>query len=254
MPISPDLVKRKDEELDIRARRGSTAQPQTPPKFVPSPPLRFADANQSPWANPMLWDTLSLAGQDWVGRFEISGAERSYNWQIADGAGLQGAVETYRGRTPPAFSIKFWLYEVPFIGPSDLYAPFLGFIAPLFYHPSTIAVAGQLQANAVTQVQVRPNDPNFALTIYHPSLLNLGITQVIVKSIGGIGKESDDGLYSCTIQLQEFFPPLPTPAAVPDSAANPADAPFQSQAIKDRQATRDAALAQANALPLTLPF
>lgn len=64
----------------------------------------------SPFTDPVAWDTLRVGGVEWFGKFEIRGAKRAYKWDVKDGLGLQGAIETYRGQTPPPFTITFYLW------------------------------------------------------------------------------------------------------------------------------------------------
>jgi hypothetical protein len=64
----------------------------------------------SPFTDPVAWDTIRVAGVEWFGKFEIRGAKRAFKWDVKDGLGLQGAIETYRGQTPPPFTINFYLW------------------------------------------------------------------------------------------------------------------------------------------------
>jgi len=168
------------------------------------PVVSFLSSAESPWSNPTAWDTLVLKPgskpSNWYGKFDIMGAKRSYKWDVQDGLGLQGAVELYRGRTPPPFSIKFYLWA------DEQYASFLQFLSSFLYDP--------------TKLNVQP------VTIYHPKLTNLGIDQVICESVGAIDKESDDLMFSCTVDLREFFPPIAFPTQSPDSAADAEESPF----------------------------
>ena len=126
------------------------------------------DAAASPFALPQTWDQIQIAGHVWPpresgytsARIKIAGAKRAYKWDVKDGLGLQGALETYRGQTPPAFTVTFFIWT------DALYAAWLSF-QPL------------LQYNGV-KFQPKP------VSIYHPQLANLGIYQVITEDIGEV--------------------------------------------------------------------
>ena len=161
------------------------------------------DAAASPFALPETWDRITIAGQVWPppesgytsARIKIAGAKRAYKWDVKDGLGLQGALETYRGMTPPAFTITFWLWS------DALYTAWLNF-QPL------------LQYNGV-KWQPKP------VGIYHPQLANLGIYQVITEDIGAIEMVDESArLFAVTVTLREFFNPLPVPATTPDATSN----------------------------------
>lgn len=171
----------------------------------------------SPWDAPGVWDTLVVSGFTYSapadGWFQIMGAERSYRWDVKDGAGLQGAIETYRGRTPPQFTLTFYIWT------ADQYAATETFLKTFLYDP--------------TKLQVTP------FTIYHPTLDNLLISQVICEGVGGITKvgdwQSGPDMFTATVKLREFFPLLAFPPQTPDKAANANQAPQLSQDIQDQQ-------------------
>lgn len=177
------------------------------------------DASASPFEQPKLWDSITVAGVTWgvdaenpLGRkLEIKGAKRAYKWDVKDGMGQQGALETYRGQTPPPFTIVFYIYT------AQLYAQWLTF-KKLFEY------------NAV-KFQPKP------VSIFHPTLDALGIYQVICEDIGEVERVSDDLMFSATVSLREFFRPLPVSATTPDAASNgdPAD-DFTSPEVKRLQA------------------
>ena len=171
----------------------------------------------SPWDAPGAWDTLVVSGITYSapgdGWFQITGAERSYRWDVKDGAGLQGAIETYRGRTPPPFTITFYIWT------GQQYAATETFLRNFLYDP--------------TKLNIMP------FTIYHPTLDNLLISQVICEGVGGITKVGDwqqgPDMFTATVKLREFFPILAFPAQTPDAAANANQAPQLSQDIQDQQ-------------------
>jgi len=171
------------------------------------------DAAASPFALPQTWDQIQIAGQVWPprdsgytsARIKIAGAKRAYKWDVKDGLGLQGALETYRGQTPPAFTVTFFIWT------DALYAAWLSF-QPL------------LQYNGV-KFQPKP------VSIYHPQLANLGIYQVITEDIGEVEMVDEASrMFAVTVTLREFFNPLPVSATTPDATsngdpANPAEDP-----------------------------
>jgi hypothetical protein len=152
------------------------------------------DAAASPFALPEVWDAVTVAGKVWTGKVEIKGAKRAYKWDIKDGMGLQGALETYRGQTPTPFTITFYIWT------DAMYAAWLDFVK-LF------------QYNGV-KFQPKP------VSIYHPQLDTLGIGQILCEDIGAVEKVSDDLMFSVTVSLREFFRPLPVSPVTPDAASN----------------------------------
>jgi hypothetical protein len=80
----------------------------------------------SPFTNPIAWDTISVMGREWFGKFDIRGAKRAYKWDIRDGMGLEGWLSWYRGWTGPAFTITFYMWaDVHFDLWGDFFSPFL---------------------------------------------------------------------------------------------------------------------------------
>lgn len=162
-------------------------------------------ATLDPWNQPLLHDEFDIGPSSFVaprdGWFQITGAERAYRWDIKDGAGLQGAIETYRGRTPPPFQITFYMWT------PDHYTAVASLFNSIQYDP--------------TKYTVTP------YTISHPVLAILNITQVIVEGIGQIVKVGDwqqgPDMFTAVLKLREFYPPLPFPLQTPNSAAQPED-------------------------------
>lgn len=170
-----------------------------------------------PFSFPGVWDTITVAGVQWQGKFEIRGAKRSYKWQVKDGAGVEGATETYRGKTPPPFHIRFYIWT------EVMYVEWTSFVTLFQYNGTKIGG------------NVSPVD------ISHPQLNLLGITQVICESVGGLEKVSDDLMFAADIELREFFPPVlqnatktPLAASVSPPITFPGFKP--SQAVLDKQA------------------
>ena len=197
-------------------------------------PVIEIDAAASPFGLPETWDRIVIAGQTWPPqssgytstKIKISGAKRAYKWDVKDGLGLQGALETYRGQTPPAFTVTFWIWD------SALYTAWLSF-QPL------------MQYNGV-KTQPKP------ISIYHPLLANLGIYQVIVEDISGVEMVDEPArLFAVTVTMREFFQPLPVPATTPDATSNGDPAlPQEDPAIVRAQQELGVAIGQLNATGL----
>lgn len=80
----------------------------------------------SPFTNPIAWDTITVSGREWFGKFDIRGAKRAYKWDIKDGMGLEGWLSWYRGWTGPAFTITFYMWaDIHFDQWTDFFSPFL---------------------------------------------------------------------------------------------------------------------------------
>lgn len=181
-------------------------------------PILDLDAAASPFALPTVWDGITVAGQRWGNgdrKVEIRGAKRAYKWDVKDGMGQQGALETYRGQTPPPFTIDFYLWT------DEHYTDWLSYQKLFMY-------------NAV-KFQPTP------VSIFHPMLDVLGIYQILCEDIGAVEKVSDDLMFRVTVSVREFFRPLPVSAVTPDAASNgdPAD-DFTDPRVKALQAQNGA--------------
>lgn len=154
------------------------------------------DAWASPFTEPKVWDQITVGGKLWGPnrKVEIKSAKRAYKWDVKDGMGQQGALETYRGQTPPPFQIVFYLWT------NDQYNEWQTF-QRLFKYDG---------------VKFQPTP----VSIYHPMLDQLGIYQIICEDIGAPEKISDDLMFTVTVSVREFFRPLPAPAVTPDAALN----------------------------------
>lgn len=151
----------------------------------------------TPFSDPVSWDTIIVGGVSWFGRFKIKGAKRSYKWDIKDGLGLQGAIETYRGQTPSPFEIVFSLW-------TDQQFQLWDQFSLLFRYDG-----------ATPGVGVKPVD------VFHPQLAKVGIYQIICEDIGAPEMVSDDGMWEASVNVREYFPPLPVNTTVtPDAAAD----------------------------------
>ncbi len=167
----------------------------------------FLSTAVSPWSQPNSWDTIQIGSVSWYGKFEIEGFARKYNWNIAAGWGFQGAFEIFQAQPPAEGSITFYVWA------DSQYSTYLALVGVLTYSPSHLPPNNASGASSATN----------ALNIVHPMLQNNSITQVIVKSIGPLKKQSDDLLFSFTVEFAEFAPQRAFPPQVPDTSADPND-------------------------------
>ena len=149
---------------------------------VPSINTDFTLGGASPFSRPDVWDTITISGKSWTGKFEIRGARKSYKWDQKDGAGLEGAYLTYRGKAITPFHIYFYVWT------DDIYSAWDSF-SKLFNYSG-----------------IKPPGP-LPLSIAHPSLALLGLTQIAVDYVGALEKISDDLMFRVDVQVREFQPP-----------------------------------------------
>jgi hypothetical protein len=194
-------------------------------------PSQLGDGT-SPFVDAKSWDTISISGVSWYGKFEIRRAKRLYKWQVKDASGVEGATQTYRGKRPEPFTIKFYIW-------TDLmWTNWRGFSQ--FFQYSGIK-------GLVTPVDV-----------VHPSLNATGISQIVCDNLGTLERESDDQMWAVDVFVREYFPPLllnatSTPPGAAATSATTAVGVVPSPAIAAKEAQIAALLAQAAALASTLP-
>lgn len=170
----------------------------------------------SPFSSPLSWDTITIGGMQWWGKFEIRRAKRKYKWDVKDASGQEGATETYRGRRPETFTIRFYIWT------------------DLMWLNWKILSGANFVYDGVKE-QPKPID------IQHPGLNATGITQVICEALPIVEKVSDDLMFAADVELREYFPPIPkdataTPAGAKnvsgDTAVTPGLVPSNSIAAK----------------------
>lgn len=236
----------------------------------------------SPFTNPIAWDTITVSGREWFGKFDIRGAKRAYKWDIKDGMGLEGWLSWYRGWTGPAFTITFYLWaDVHFDLWQDFFSPFLydahkqpaqtnaaftdaqkraqaasatlaalqaklaqpqsSFIATAALQAQIIAAKIQVAASsgAAAKAAAVGNVPSpgvRALSIVHPQLQMVNISQVVCEDIGPPEKQSDDLVFTSVVTLREFRqPPLINSTTSPDAAADKPEGEPDDPEIASRQ-------------------
>lgn len=161
----------------------------------------------SPWSYPTAWDTITIGKLSWYGKFEIRGASRKYKWNIADGWGFSGAYEIFQAQPPAKFTITFYVWA------DSQYSTYLSLLDALTYSPTHLPPNNASGAAGSTN----------ALTLVHPQLQNNRISQAVVESIGGLEKQSDDLMFSFTVDFVEFVPQRAFPPQTPDTSADPND-------------------------------
>jgi hypothetical protein len=165
--------------------------------------------SNDPYNNPQQWDVIQIGGTTNPGICQVGEFKRGFEWDVKKGKGTLGATITFTGRPPAKGSIKFLLWEAQHFVDWDAFLP------QFKYSPTKQAVQ--------------------AVTVYHPSLAAIDLSQVVTESIGNPIHEGG-GLFSITVEFLEYFPPpsvsatsTPTMAQPnTDPAANPPD-PYAAQ-------------------------
>lgn len=223
----------------------------------------FLSTAVDPWTNPNAWDTIQIGPMTWFGKFEVRGAARKYNWQISAGLGFAGAFEIFQSQPPAEFSVTFYLWateqyasylqllDVLTYSPTHLPPGVASQTSSGSDNGGAVAAAAANLNAAVARANESPTPANIqavnvatanlraaqasspsakgagkeisALNVVHPQLQNNRITQAIVKSIGDLQKQSDDLLFSFTVEFAEFVPQKSFQPQSPDDAAIPMD-------------------------------
>ena len=191
------------------------------------------------------------------GLFWVRGAKRAYKWDIQEGAQLYGAIERFKGVVPPPFQLEMIFWTTPqFTTWLEIAQVFQINVKKLLSTQNQAQIAAQLAANqaalnAVNAATAAQNDPTAAsllaatnaanaaqaaqtnaqassvslltlqvpaVTIYHPTLDAIGISQVICEAIGAPEQISDDHIYRSVFDLREFQIPVQLPRQDYDSA------------------------------------
>lgn len=134
----------------------------------------------NPIDNAQAWDTVSIGQQVSPGLCKLSGFKRGHEFDVKKGKGTIGATVTFVGRPPAKGTITFQLWTPAHFTQWDAFRPLLK------YDPTKKAVQ--------------------AIDVYHPSLADIEMTSFVVEGIGAI-EHAGNQLYTCTIDLLEYFPP-----------------------------------------------
>ena len=117
-----------------------------------------------------------------IPRGGISGHDREQKFEVKEGKGTAGATETFNGRPPVKFTIKFQLWL-----------------------PAHFAAWGTFRPLLKYDPLKSPKER--AISIYHPALAENEIGEVVVTKIGGLTAADDKGLSERTIEFLEYAPP-----------------------------------------------
>ena len=189
-------------------------------------PIQTGDGS-SPWEDPKTWDEITFGGVTWYGKFELKGWKRHYKWDVKDAAGVEGATQTYRGKRPEAFSLAFFLWT------------------PLMWvNWKVFSIVFQYSG---VKGLVIPVD------VVHPAINAAGLSQVVCEDLGILERVDDTLMYSVTLRMREYFPPLPlnattTPPGAATTTPGGAAGTLPNPAIVALEAKIAALQAQASAL------
>lgn len=146
---------------------------------------------------PEAWQAIEIGGVEFAapdhGLIVVSGFKRDYGWDIKKGKGVKGATLTLN-EFPPAegkFVFSFW-------EPSQ-FANWKSFREQFRYDP--------------------PKKPGGPVSVYYPSLDDLGIVSIVCKSITAL-EHQGKGLWTSTVEAIEYLPPPPSPAVVTASGSS----------------------------------
>jgi hypothetical protein len=165
----------------------------------------------APYTHPDLYRVIQLGGQPSPGKVTLSGHERDHDWDVQKAKGATGATTVNRGLANGGFTASFYLADEEDVAAWDV-----------FHRTLAASVEGP-----------KPT----ALSVYHPDLARNKITDVVVKSIGGLA-HNDDGGATVVCKFIEYRPPKPKPAAKAGAASKAPRDP-----LTDPNAARKAELA-----------
>jgi hypothetical protein len=136
-----------------------------------------------------LYDKIELARVRSPGKVTLSGHELAQHWDVKEGVGQNDAKLTRKGKKAQAFSASFYLVKDETEG-IDEYAEWDDYLPLLmsFQGEGKTAKAGD---------------------VYHPDLAELGITSVVVDTIGG---KVHDGKGGATVVVKFIGYKIPKPA------------------------------------------
>ena len=158
----------------------------------------------NPFENPQDYNTVTIKGVDVPGKCTIQNAKRSYNWDIKVGKGLWGTTTTFAGRKPSEFSIAIELWT------RKHFQDWESLCNKLQYDPTKIRFNPETLFTSGVD----------AVDIFHPILIQANIKSVVITDIV-FPTHKGKGLWACSIDCLEWFPPpklsvVATPAAATD--------------------------------------
>lgn len=149
----------------------------------------------SPLENPAEYDRIVIAGVT-SGLVEVTGAERSFDWDAKKSAGSQGTTITYRGwdLATPKLKFKFWT--------AAQIDAFYQSIVPAIYYDAD-------------KSEPQPYD------VYHPALFANQIFWLVTKKIGDLIDEGAQ-LWTVTVETTEYRKATAKNATATPTTANTA--------------------------------
>jgi hypothetical protein len=145
----------------------------------------------------------------------IDECHRPFGWDVKKGKGADGATLTHTGRQLAKFKARFQLWT-----PAHFFA-WAAWSEILKYEPTK-------------------GRPVTALDIFHPALVAIDVSSVIVVNLGA-PTHKGKGLYEATVEFLEYRPPPPVKATATPSQSSPdgdlPDKPVQPPDVVFRQNT-----------------
>ena len=152
-----------------------------------------SDYNPPQFVVPTRWDVVKISGVTCPGYCEISGFDRGWGWDVKSGKGAQGTTPTYTSKQECEGDVTFYLWTGAHFVAWETFRP-------LFLYDPT----------KTTTLQ--------AVSIFHPSLADLGIKSVVTRKLSPI-RHLGENLYSVVAKLLAYEPPPKDSAvATPTSA------------------------------------
>jgi hypothetical protein len=143
-------------------------------------------------------NTITLAAQTMPGRWLLVDAPKVFGWQIQKGFGLSGAFAFPTGDELVVAKFSVWIWK------SSDYVLFRE-VRKLLLKKPVFSVGGTLTSKAIG--------------IYHPELKDLGVENVVVKSVTPMVND-EYGTWIGTVEFLQWRKPIlapPKPAgAIPD--------------------------------------
>ncbi|MCB9584374.1 MAG: hypothetical protein H6718_03205 [Polyangiaceae bacterium] len=168
-----------------------------------------------PDKNPEAWEQAIIGGVPTLGLATVSGGKYTLGWDAKKGTAKSGASTVFTGKELAECTLTITFSDgAQGLSASDQIDQFLGQIVPIL----------QKSENGKT-----------AIDFYHPQVSEppIGLTSVVVKTIGQIEKQ-DDGLKTVTVELIQFKRPRAAPVAKPTGSASKSPSEETAQDAQDR--------------------
>lgn len=159
-----------------------------------------------PIANPVIWDFAIVGSVRTPGLCVVHEFKRKHEFDVKKSKGVYGATITFVGRPPAQGSMTFKLWQ------SQHFADLKDFLPNLKYDPTKSTVT--------------------AIDIYHPSLDLIDIRSVVCESIRNPINEGGQ-LWTCGIELLEYYPPPPVSAVATPTTSTPDTDPDKPGELPD---------------------